>query len=717
MSSTEVEVCLDYETRSTVDLNKAGAYVYFADATTDVWCASYAFGDEEPLLWWPGQPCPPRLKAHIEAGGTLTAWNASFERLCTREILVKRHGWPSVKNEQWRCTMAEAHAMALPGKLDEAAPALALDIRKDQAGARLMMQMCRPRRVDPDGTLVWWDDEDRKQRLGAYCQQDVRTERAIKKRVLRLRPSERAMYALDQIINDRGVAVDIDFCEKAAKVVEMALARADKEMKAVTRGAVTKCSQVQALRRWLQDEHFLPIDGLAADQLADLLIRDDLADDARRALELRQEAAKTSTAKLKAVRLRANADGRMRGNLQYHGANTGRWAARGAQLQNLPRPVILKAENDDGAQQRRAIESIGWDADRGALDSLDLLYGRPLTVVADVLRGTVYAGRGKALRVVDFSNIEGRGIAWLAGERDKLSAFRNFDAGSGPDIYLRAASGIYGCSVEEAKPHRQIGKVAELALGYQGGPMAFAKMAKTYKLKIINAYESVWGAADMERKDSALSGFNKRGKTSGLAEKAWLAAEVIKLGWRENHPAIVEYWYALQRAAIDAMKEPGSTVVVGPTGSSVQYRKAGSFLFCRLPSGRTICYPFPRLQMVKRKIVRDDGTEIERNEQRLVYKAKNQFTKKWEDKFFYGGLAAENVTQAVSRDIMAEAMLRVEQAGYPIVLTVHDEIVSETPAGFGSFDEFKRLMLIPPVWAKGFPIAAAGWEGDRYRKG
>ena len=222
MSSTEVEACIDVETRSTCDLNKAGAYVYFEDPSTDVWCVSYAFGDEEPSIWWPGRPCPPRLAKHIAVGGTLTAWNANFERLCFRHVLTPRHGWPSVKNEQWRCTMAEAHAMALPGKLDEAAPALALDIRKDQAGARLMMQMCRPRRVDPDGTLVWWDDEDRKQRLGAYCQQDVRTERAIKKRVLRLRPSERAMYALDQVINDRGVAVDIDVDASGAATVRLA---------------------------------------------------------------------------------------------------------------------------------------------------------------------------------------------------------------------------------------------------------------------------------------------------------------------------------------------------------------------------------------------------------------------------------------------------------------------------------------------------------------
>jgi len=610
--------------------------------------------------------------------------------------------------------MAEAHAMALPGKLDDAAAALALDVRKDEKGYRLMLQMCRPRRMEGD-TPIWWDDEGRLDRLSAYCKQDVLTEVAIEPRVLRLRPSEREMYWLDQQINDRGVAVDVAFCEKAAKVVEMALSKADKRMKIVTGGAVTACSQVKALTEWLRD-YGLPVDSVDKESLEDLLALE-LPPECEEALLLRQSAAKTSTAKLKAVRARTNRDGRMRGNLQYHGAGTGRWAARGAQLQNLPRPSILKAEDELGAlQQRRAIEAIGWSADHGNIEVIEDLYGSPLNLVSDTLRGTVFAGRGNVLRVVDFSNIEGRGIAWLAGETPKLQAFKAFDDGSGADLYLVSASGTFGCTVEEAKPYRQIGKVSELSLGYQGGPVAFAKMAKNYKFRIINAYDTVWGVASEDRRAAALSGWAKRGKATGMAEKAWLTAEVIKLGWREAHPAIVEYWYALQRAALEAVST-GELRVVGPSGASVQYRKSGSFLFCRLPSGRAICYPFPRLEMVKRKITRDDGSVIERNEQRLIYKAKGKLNGKWGDKAFYGGLAAENVTQAVARDVMAEAMLRVEQAGYPIVLTVHDEIVSEAPKGFGSFEEFKRLMTVPPAWAKGFPIAAAGWEGDRYRKG
>lgn len=713
--TSSTEVCLDFETRSTVDLTRAGAYVYFEDPSTDIWCAAYAFGDEEPKLWWPGAPCPSDLRRHIEQGGLLTAWNANFERLACRHILGPRYGWPAVKPEQWRCSMAESHAMALPGKLDDAAAALNLNIRKDESGYRLMLQMCRPRRMEGN-VPVWWDGAERIQRLGDYCKQDVRTERAIKKLTLRLRPSEREMYMLDQQINDRGVAVDVDFCEKAAAVVEMALAKADKEMRRVTGGGVTKCSNVKQLKEWLRD-YGIPVDSVDKEAIEDLLALE-LPPECEAALLLRQEAAKTSTAKLKAVRARTNRDGRMRGNLQYHGAGTGRWAARGAQLQNLPRPSLLKKEAEEGAlQQRRAIETIGWSAERGEIETLSAVYGSPLATVADTLRGTVFAGRKARLRVVDFSNIEGRGIAWLAGENFKLSAFERFDQGTGADLYLVSASSTFGCSIEEAKPYRQIGKVSELSLGYQGGPVAFAKMAKNYKFRVIDAYDTVWGAATTDRREAALSGWKKRGAATGMAERAWLTAEVIKLGWREAHPRIVEYWYALQRAAIQAMREPGSTQIVGPTGAAVQYRKSGSFLFCRLPSGRAICYPFPRLEKVKRKITRDDGSVIERDEERLIYKAKGKLNGKWGDKSFYGGLAAENVTQAVARDIMAEAMLRVERAGYPIVLTVHDEIVSEAPIGQGSFEEFKRLMTVVPAWAKGFPIAAAGWEGDRYRKG
>lgn len=332
---------IDFETRSAVDLRRTGVYVYAVHPTTDVWCMAWAFGDEEPALWTPGQPCPPRLAAHIAAGGTLKAWNAQFERIVWKCILTARYGFPEPKLEQYVCTMAQAYAMALPGQLGDAAAALSVENQKDMAGHRLMMQMARPRRTNPDGSLVWWDDDERVRSLLAYCKQDVRTERSIGARLMPLSAEEQELYWLDQRINDRGVKIDERLCVAAKRIVAAATEKLDAELARITDREVTSVSNHQSLAIWIR-KRGVPTEGVAKDAIEELLVRDDLPDDVRAALELRQQGAKTSTAKIDAMLTRRNSDGRMRGNLQYHGAGTGRWAARGAQLQNLPRPEIIK---------------------------------------------------------------------------------------------------------------------------------------------------------------------------------------------------------------------------------------------------------------------------------------------------------------------------------------------------------------------------------------
>lgn len=691
-------VChLDFETRSTVDLPDTGVYVYVEDETTDVWCAAYAFDDGPVQLWAPGDPFPADLFDHIMAGGEIAAWNANFERVFWKTVMRRKYDWPVPDDDQFRCVMVEAYAMSLPGKLEQAAPALGLEIQKDMKGQRLMLQMSRPRKVKDDGTIIWWDDEDRKQRLYAYCRQDVVTERAVEKRLLRLSSAERQIYLLDQKINDRGVFVDAQLCLQAKKIATAASKALDSEMSRVTGGEVFRCSNVQSLINWLR-KHDVNTDSVAKDALADLLIRNDLPLRCRRALELRKEAAKTSTKKIDALLRRRNRDGRMRGNLQYHGAGTGRWAGRGAQLQNLPRPSLKDIPT--------AIDALMT----GDVETVEMLFGSPLSVVADCIRGMIAAQPGKKLWTRDFSNIEGRGVAWLAGEHWKLDAFRAFDRGEGPDLYLVAAANIYNVSIEDAKPFRQVGKVAELALGYQGGPGAFAKMAANYGLKVETAFGPVWESATATNREKALDAYDQRGRRSGMKKEAWLAAELIKLAWRDKHPNIVALWRGLEDAALQAVARPGFISVYG----RIRYRKAGSFLWCCLPSGRTICYPFPRIREVEMPWLDEDGKPAVR--EAVVYKAVDQFTRKWGDKAFYGGLATENVTQAVARDIMAEAMVRVERAGYPVVLTVHDEIVCETPEDFGDPGEFTRLMTETPPWAASLPVAADGWDGQRYRK-
>ncbi len=310
----------------------------------------------------------------------------------------------------------------------------------------------------------------------------------------------------------------------------------------------------------------------------------------------------------------------------------------------------------------------------------------------------------RVLRSSDFSNIEGRIVAWLAGQEDKLDAFRAFDEGTGPDLYLVAAAGIFNVPVKDAKPFRQIGKVAELSMGYGGGAKAFAKMAKNYGVRIAQQYDGIWPNVAEYLKDEALAAWDDRGRKTGMSEKAWLASEVIKLGWRAKNHRIAAYWKETEDAVVKALKNKGEIITCG----KVKFRQVGSFLFCLSPSGNTIVYPYPHLK--------EKETPWGEMRPQIVYKCIDQFTRKWGDTTTYGASVVENETQFIARNIMAEAMLRVDAAGHAVVLTVHDEIITEDDADFGSMDEFNALMTQVPAWATGLPISVGGWQGSRYHK-
>lgn len=696
------EMHLDVETRSTLDLRKVGSYQYFEHPTTDIWCAAYSFDDEEPAIWHPGESCPQRIIYHINAGGICTAFNAAFERLGWKHLLYKKYGWPKIEDKQFRCTMVEALALNLPGALDKAAPATGLDITKDEKGSRLMMQMCRPRKT-LDGSLRWWDDQDRRDRLDAYCKQDVRVEVAIANRVLRIVPNEQQLYLLDMKINDRGVYIDYKLCLAAQRVVEEAMKKLDYEMLIVTEGDVQACSQILQITKFLA-KHGVDVESVDKESIADLLIREDLPPVCKKVLELRQEGSKTSTAKIRAMLERRDPDGRARGNLQFYGASsTLRWAARGIQLQNLPRPILLKGSKTITLEEQ-IDTAIGYIM-TGNSAAVEMAYDKPLTLVADCIRSMICAAPGNQLYASDFSNIEGRVVAWIAGQVEALKAFSDFDKGVGADIYLLAAAAIYGVSVEAAKPFRQVGKVASLALGFGGGAGAFAKMAKGYGLKIASLCDGIWERADKtDRAAAEKAWLNPRARKLGLSREGFIAAELIKIAWRRKNYNIAAYWKISEEAAVSALENPGTVFTAG----KVKFKKAGSFLFALLPSGRTISYPYARMAEVK--------DEEGRTRRVIKHKSVSQFTKKWEDRIIWGGLITENLTQAIARDIMAEAMQRTDKAGYRNVLTVHDELVAEVPLGFGSMEEFDNLIRQSPKWADGLPIEVAGWTGQRYRK-
>jgi DNA polymerase len=661
---------IDFETRSTLDLKKTGVYRYAKHETTDLWCACYAFDDGPVQEWTPGGAFNQWIFEHVVKGGIIVAHNAAFERVIWEHILHPRYGWPLPKIEQWRCTMVQSYAMALPGSLEDAAASVGLENKKDASGRRLMLQMARPRKTDP---LEWWDDQDRIDRLIAYCRQDVETERELHSRLRPLSESELALWHLDQRINDRGVYVDVPLCESAKRIVSATTERLDERIFAATDGAVSRCSNRNQIVSFVKAEG-IPIASIAKAELEDLLTRDDLTPAARECLTLRKESAKASVAKIDALLRGMCPDGRARGLLQFNGATpTARWSGRRFQPQNLKRP-------DPDLNVEQAIDILA----EGDADFFEAVYGEPLSIVADTIRGMIGTPKGKKIIAPDYSGIEARVLPWLAGEEWKLDAFRQ-----GTDMYKLTAGGILGKSPEDVtKAERQAyGKVPELALGYQGGVGAFGKMAANYGVNLPEA-------------------------------------EIIRIrdGWRAANPRIKQFWWDLETAAFLAIQKPGSVQWI----DKLAFRVAGSFLFMRLPSGRFMAYPYPAIRPKVMPWLDDDGKPVWKDSvtyfstidiaKRSKVVADKHNSSKWARIASYGGMFAENATQAVARDFLADAMPRVEAAGYPIVLTVHDEIVVEVDEDFGSLEEMSAIMTTLPAWGEGCPIAVEGWEGRRYRK-
>ncbi|MEP6828398.1 MAG: DNA polymerase [Aestuariivirga sp.] len=729
---------LDFETKSTVDLKKTGVYVYAENPNSGVWCMAWALGYGPVQLWLPGDPIPEDFADHIASGGTLTAHNAAFERVIWKYILTPRYGFPAVELKRWRCTMAMAYAMALPGSLGQLAEALKSDIKKDEQGQRLMLQMAKPRGhcktcvgsgvvVIEVGTygdgdsdfvdekcstcggsgVVWWNIPEKTERLFAYCMQDVEAERAVEKRLLPLSEKELALWHLDQAINDRGVNVDTPLCNAATSLVDELKKDLDFQMAKVTDHEVTGCTNRNQFVRWLS-KRVKDVDSVNKEALAELLARDDLPKDARLAIELRREGAKAATSKIDALLNGKSADGRAKGLLQYHATVTGRWAGRRFQPQNIRRPKI------------KAYKTLISAIATGDKNLFTMLYDDPLSAVGDAVRNLVTAASGRKFCRADYSNIEGRVAAWYAGEDWKIEAFSAFDRHEGADLYKLAYSKSFGVPVEEVEDdsnERQIGKVMELSLQYQGGHGAFVAMGANYGVKPDDVTPIVKAATDPEVFEKALSRFRPQ-NGFGMKPETWAALRVLIDGWRAAHPKIKQTWADLEEAAKSAIEFPGDTFSVG----SVKFKKSGSFLFMKIPSGRALCFPYPKIkdkkmpwtQTVTGKGGKEDEVEVYKPS--LCYMGVDSYTNQWSEQFAYGGQIFNYVVQGTARDIMAEAMFRSEAKSYPIVLTVHDEIVSEPRFDHGSIADFKKIMAEVPTWAAGCPIACDGWEGDRYRK-
>ncbi|HSW00038.1 MAG TPA: DNA polymerase [Sedimentisphaerales bacterium] len=636
---------IDFETRSRVDLKKCGMYRYAEDPSTEVLCCAAKIEGQPAQLWRPGMPVAGWVRL-IQAADTIEAHNVGFERAIWKNKMVPL-GLPDLPLEKMACSAARAAAMALPRSLSHVCDVLDLPVRKDKEGQALMLSLCKP---GNDG--AWQGTSADFARLEDYCIRDVEAEEALHQVLPALSRTEALVWAEDQRVNDRGIQVDrlsLDILRERLGAWEEALLD---ECNRITQGEVPSVRQVGAALDWMRLRG-VALPDFTRGSVAAALASDLLAD-VRRFLEIRQSLGKSSVAKLGRMQDWVCADGRVRGMFLYHGAATGRWAGMGPQPQNFPRGSLPAEEQEDALYALRS-----WD-----VEAIQAIYGDPHDVASSCLRGLLVAAPGHRLAVADFASIEARTLAWLAGEEHCLEAFR-----AGKDLYKVAAAAIYNADYAAVtKAQRQIGKVAVLALGYQGGKNAFRTMATNYGLEIE---EDV--------------------------------AQSIVNAWRNRHQNIVAYWRRLEAAAIGAV-DTGEVKTCGGAKFGVR----GRFLHVRLPSGRLLAYPFPRVEELP---VPWGGTK-----KAVTFAGVENGTGNWIRTQGYGGLFAENITQAVARDLMAEGMLRASAAGYPIIGTVHDELVAEVPNGRGSLKDFEHLMAETPEWAEGLPVEATGYESQRYRK-
>ena len=657
-SSTKRRLLIDLETYSSADITKTGAFKYAEAPDFEILLLACAWDDgpvqvidmtdREPVTDERTAAKAAAL-ASVVAGITdpdivKVAHNSAFERACLTRYLGR-----DLPPEEWEDTMILAAMNGLPLSLDAAGAALELRDQKIREGTALISYFCKPckptianggrTRNRPEHAPDKWE------RFKAYCKRDVEVEQAIYRR-LRSFPVtdfERKVWALDARINERGVRIDTGLVAAAIAQNEAFTTRRMAEMRRLT--GLENPNSVAQLKDWLETA------GMSADSLnkaAVLELKDKATDPTtRRVLELRQQLGKTSVTKYEAMQSAVCADGRVRGLLQYYGAGrTGRWAGRLVQVQNLPQNHLAGLG---------LVRELVRERD---LETLELCFDSVPDVLSQLIRTAFVAGEGNIFHVADYSAIEARVIAYLAGEKWRMDVFR-----SGGDIYCSSASAMFRVPVVKhgVNGHlRQKGKIAELACGYGGGVGALR----------------AFGADKM-----------------GLTEEEM---QDIVTQWRAASPAIPRFWRDAESAAVRAINNPGRTTTV-PCG--VKYRRDGDALRCRLPSGRILSYWDAKLDT--------DGS--------ICFMGQNQTTRRWEKTGTWGGKLVENIVQAYARDCLAVAMVRLAEEGWKICFHVHDEVIVEAPTGT-SWEQVAEVMGRAIHWAPGLLLRGDGYSTPFYRK-
>lgn len=677
---------IDFETRSEVDLLKSNASVYARHPSTIILCAVIKRNGKKMGFTNFAKQRESILK-FIE-GSILVAHNAQFEELLWEFYLHRRLGYPQMPPNAWKCTMAKVLAHGLPRSLEKAGDALNLIIVKDMAGKKHMLQMCKPNGSNKP--------EDMK-RLVEYCAQDVDVTEEIDKLIPDLSPDEQRVWELDQEINFRGVKIDLPLVNHIQSILEVEKEELLVQFREATNGVVDSPTLRQQFKDWLSGNG-LDLPDLTA-KTVDGIDLGALGGNLRNAVEIRKTLSKTSNAKYDRITNEVDRDGRMRCNLIYHAASTGRWGGTGAQLQNLPRPRI----NVDLALTYLDRADFMWPE----------VFGSCADAAKSLVRSTITPEKGKVLIGADFSGIEARVTPWLAGQEETLDIFRLFDAGRGPDIYCYQASSIYGRPITKADiDERQTGKGAVLAFGYQGGIAALHKISQGSGIDLAPVANSIWANASANERhnaETAYATYERSSLKSGsdyYGKREGLVADIIKQRWRAANGKIVSFWTEVNAKAIEAVQNHPVRISHGPN-NSIHWYCSGQFLYCQLPSGRRLAYYKPRVEMVRNKFGTDKMT--------LTYLTLDAKTKQLVRRPSYGGLLTENLVQAISRDIMVSAMFNVKNDNIDIVLTVHDELLLECETTV-EIDRVTQLMTRPLHWAKNLPLAVNAWRGKRYGK-
>ena len=728
---------LDIETGSRCNLKTEGLYRYAQHASTFVRVVCYAFDEEPGTIWVPldalpaeifvklrlrlkqneelicSEQIPARVKMHIEMGGEVRAHNAAFERNVLSGPAGKKIGFPEIKIMQTVCVMAKAAAHNMPEDLGDLCASLG-SYPKDEGGRNDMMYLSKPRQ---NGTFCSpFEEPDRFVRLYSYCMDDVYAERGADESLPDLSPSEQIYYWMDQRINDRGWLADVESVKNAHA---LALAYKAEIREEIVRLTGYTPGQTGKLAEWCRDEGYFTLPDLQAETVVTACEDPSCPPHVKRVLQLYSTHNMKAVSKFPAILRSKCDDDVLRGMFRYHAAGPGRWSSRIVQLHNLFRPKIKDQDTAIEAFRQRNLQFL-----RALYDGEVDAKGRPINpmvVLASCVRGMLTARPGKILIFPDFSGIEARFNAWAWNEEWKLLAYRAYDTivtddrghvvfdkkgepmRAGPDLYVLAYARAFGVAIEDVtKDMRQIGKVMELALGYEGGVGAFVTMVDTYGLDLEALAEAAYPTIPLDVMLEAADGWewalkNKR-STHGLSKRTWMIIDALKRMWRRAHPRIVTGWKSLKECAENAVANPGQ--VFRFANGKGAFKVNDRWLYMRLPSGRNLAYYRPRLA--------DDGT--------IRYMGTDTFTRRWGWTSSYGGKWDENFVQGGCACILREALLTGEEHGYTPIGHVHDEPVTEVDESFGSVDELGRLICAPRKWRETLPLAYEGHRAKRYRK-